>query len=88
MGLYERTEEILVVTDYCDAVAPGKFDSLDSRVGGSAIHLYAVLGFGVGEGQPFPLPRSDTRMGRRLRKVMSIENSTLLSLPLRGRFLD
>ena len=43
MGLYERTEKILAIADYCDARAIGQFDRVDARVSGGAVHLHVVL---------------------------------------------
>ncbi len=56
MGLYERAEEVLALADHCDAGAPGKFDSLDSRVSGSTVHLYVVLTIEMREAYLAPAP--------------------------------
>lgn len=43
VGVYERAEEILVVADYCDACSSGKLNRPDTRLGGRAVYLHAVL---------------------------------------------
>ena len=43
MGLYERTEKILAVADYCDARAIGQLDRADARICGGSVYLHVVL---------------------------------------------
>lgn len=43
MGLYEGTEKILAVADYCDARAIGQLDRADARISGGAFYLHIIL---------------------------------------------
>ena len=43
MGLYERTEKILAIADYCDVGVVGQLDRADARISGGSVYLHVVL---------------------------------------------
>lgn len=43
MGLYERTEKILAIADYCDVGVVGQLDRADARISGGAFYLHIIL---------------------------------------------
>ena len=43
MGIYERTEEVLVAAHYRDARALGKPDRPHAGISGSAVYLHPLL---------------------------------------------